>query len=282
MYQVAAGKLAGVSAEQLEDIHHPQVVASRPLLISAGLNADQELYWVKMGIAFESAASSAIKPEEQLLYYRTALAVHHYTVQMNPINGYNYNNKGRVLKSMGERFNQPRYLELALEHYDRAVQLDVNNVYFNLDKAATYLDLGRNAEALDQALKLSEKFPDFALPYSYAAFIKMRTGKPAEAIYYFDKAVNAQWKSDYASKAVAAANLGLLQESAGQKAKAEAAYRASLAVNPAQAESATHLAQLLAGRGAKAEAVAVLQAFQQAAPGNPAAGAMLKRLGVQP
>ena len=282
MYQVAAGRLAGVSPEQLEDIHHPDVVPSRLLQVVPGLYPDQELYWVKMGIAFEGAAAQATKPDEQLLYYRTALAIHHYTLQLNPINGYNYNNKGRVLKAMGEKFGQSRYLELALEHYDRAVSLDQNNVYFNLDKASTLLDLGRNAEALDLCLKLSEKFPDFALPYSYAAFIKMRTGQAADAMLYFQKAVNAEWKSDYASKPLAATNLGMLLEGAHRGAEAQAAYRTALQGNPAMPEPALHLAHLQAVAGQRDGAVATLQAFLAASPGNAQALALLKQMGVKP
>jgi tetratricopeptide (TPR) repeat protein len=282
MDQIAAGRLAGVSQQQLEDIHHPDVVPSRLLQILPGLNPDQELYWVKMGIAFEGAAGAATKPEDQLLYYRTALAIHHYTLQMNPINGYNYNNKGRVLKAMGEKFGQPKYLELALDHYKRAVALDKNNVYFSLDEAATLLDLGRNAEALDVCQKLQETFPDFALPYSYAAFIKMRAGQTQEAMAYFQKAVASDWKTDYASKALAAANLGLLQEAAHKPADAEASFSTALQVNPAMPEAALHLAQLQAKAGLRPQAAATLRAFLAASPGNADAVAALKRLGAQP
>lgn len=282
MYQVAAGRLAGVSQQQLQDILHPVVVPGRLLQVIPGLNPDQELYWVKMGIAFESAAAAATKPEEQLLYYRTALAIHHYTLQMNPINGYNYNNKGRVLKAMGERFGQAGYLELALEHYKKAVELDRNNVYFNLDMASTLLDLGRNAEALDVCQKLTEKFPDFALPYSYAAFIKMRTGQTADAIRYFQKAVDSDWKTDYGSKAMAATNLGMLLEAGHKDPDAEAAYSTALQVNPALPEAALHLAQLQAKAGQRPAAVATLEAFLKASPNNAQAIALLAKLGVKP
>src|SRR5581483_2336459 len=147
------------------------------ITFTAGLNPDQELYWVKMGIAFENAAAQSPKPEDKMVYYRTALAIHQLTLEMNPINGYNFNNKGRVLKAMGEAFGNPEYFKAALAHYKEAIRLDANNVYFNLDYANTFINLGDFAQALEICQGLTEKFPDFAVPYSYAGFIKLRQGQ---------------------------------------------------------------------------------------------------------
>jgi tetratricopeptide (TPR) repeat protein len=283
MYQVAAGKLGPVSPDQLNNIHLPVIEpADKQLTIVPGLNPDQELYWVKMGIAFESAAAQATKQEDKLLYYRTALAIHHYTLEMNPINGYNFNNKGRVLKAMGEVFGDPHYLELALQHYDKAIELDQNNVYFNLDKTATLLDLGRNDQALDVCLQLTQKFPDFALPYSYAGFIKMRAKQVDDAIHYFTLAVQKDWKGDNASKALAATNLGMLLESKHKGPEALAAYHAAVEANPGLPEAGLHLSDLLVRANDKADAVAVLQNLLKASPKQPQAEAALQRLGVAP
>lgn|GEM_PF-5178050 len=283
MYQVAAGKLGAVDADQLNNIHLPVVEpADKQLTVVPGLNPDQELYWVKMGIAFETAAAQAPKQDDKLLYYRTALAIHHYTLEMNPINGYNFNNKGRVLKAMGEVFGDTRYLELALQHYDKAIALDQNNVYFNLDKTATLLDLGRNADALDLCLKLTQKFPDFALPYSYVGFIKMRSKQVDDAAKYFGLAVQKDWKGDNASKALAATNLGMLMENQRKAAEALAAYRAAADANPGLPDAALRLADLLTRAKDKTDAVAVLRNLLKASPKQAQAEAALQKLGVAP
>jgi tetratricopeptide (TPR) repeat protein len=201
---------------------------------------------------------------------------------MNPINGYNFNNKGRVLKAMGEVFGSAQYLEWALQHYDKAIALDENNVYFNLDKTATLLDLGRNAEALDLCLKLTQKFPDFALPYSYAGFIKMRAKQMDDAARYFGLAVQKDWKGDNASKALAATNLGMLLESQRKGAEAVAAYRAATEANPGLPDAALRLADLLLRAGNKPGAVAALQNLLRASPKQPQAVAALQKLGVAP
>jgi len=235
-----------------------------------------------MGIAFESAAAQAPDQDTKKLYYQTALAIHHYTLEMNPINGYNFNNKGRVLKAMGEVFGNAQYLEWALQHYDKAIALDQNNVYFNLDKTATLLDLGRNDQALDLCLALIQKFPDFALPYSYAGFIKMRSKQTADAAHYFGLAVQKDWKGDNASKALAATNLGMLMESQRKGAEALEAYRAAVEANPALPDAGLRLADLLERAKDRTDAVAVLQNLLRASPKQPQAEAALQRLGVAP
>jgi Tfp pilus assembly protein PilF len=110
----------------------------------------------------------------------------------------------------------------------------------------------------------------------------MRTGQAADAMLYFQKAVNAEWKSDYASKPLAATNLGMLLEGAHRGAEAQAAYRTALQGNPAMPEPALHLAHLQAVAGQRDGAVATLQAFLAASPGNAQALALLKQMGVKP
>jgi tetratricopeptide (TPR) repeat protein len=284
MYQKAAGQLDNVTPAQVESIHLAEVPAdpAARLKVKPGLNPDQELYWVKMGIAFESAAAQSAKEDEKLLYYRTALAIHQYTLEMNPINGYNFNNKGRVLKSMGEAFRQNGYHERALQHYDKALALDKHNAYFNLDKANTLLALGRPADALAVCQYLIELFPEFALPHSYAGFIKMQAGQREDAIGHFQRAVDGMWYRDLGSRALAATNLGLLQRQANRLPESEAAFRTAIASNPALPEASLNLADLLLRAGRVPEAVPVLQALLRAVPNQPQALETLKRLGVQP
>ncbi len=289
MYQKAAGRLKDVTAAQLNSIHLAQTPTAQAdyLKIDPGLNPDQELYWVKMGIAFESAAAS-VQPKDQspggagrqgnlkLTYFRTALAIHQYTLEMNPINGYNCNNKGRVLKSMGEAFGDPNSYLRALDHYDRAIALDENNAYFNLDKANTLLDLGRTGEAFDLCQKMSEKFTDFAVPRSYQGFIKMRAGDRADAIKYFGEAVKPDWKRDIGSRALAATNLGILEAEEGHDAEAMAAYQAAIESNPGFPDAYINMASQDVSKHRLNEAYAALQAGAKAAP-DPRITQMLAR-----
>jgi len=282
MYQKAAGQIEGpLTDDDLRSIHEAAVPTdpARRLKVHPGLNPDQELYWVKMGIAFENAAAEEPDPNKKLEYYRTALAVHQLTLEMNPINGYNYNNKGRVLKSMGEAFRQPEYFEKALEHYNKAIGLDVNNVYFNLDKANTLLNLGRVPESFAVCAELMQKFPDFASPYSYAGFMKMQAGQDADATALFEKAVAADWKGDQGSRSLAATNLGLLYGRAKRWQDAAGAFQTAVESNPGLADAYLRLADADLHLQRKPDAIAVLHRLLQNTPNQPQALELLKKLG---
>jgi tetratricopeptide (TPR) repeat protein len=281
MYQKSAGQIVGpLTDDQQRSIFEVALPSEdKQLKVHASLNPDQELYWVKMGIAFENAAADETDPTKKMDYFRTALAVHQITLQMNPINGYNYNNKGRVLKAMGEAFGRQEYFQKALEHYNKAIALDENNVYFNLDKANTLLSLKRTPEAFDLIHQLTVKFPDFAVPYSYAGFIKMQTGENADAVNFFIKALKSDWKGDDGSKALAAINLGVLEGRAGRWADSETAYSVAVQANPESADSYLRLADAQAHEQHRAAAVATLQRMLQVSPNDPHALSMLKQLG---
>jgi tetratricopeptide (TPR) repeat protein len=284
MYQKAAGRIVSITPEQEQALYQPALAqsAAQRITFTAGLNPDQELYWVKMGIAFENAAAQSPKPEDKLVYYRTALAIHQLTLEMNPINGYNFNNKGRVLKAMGEAFGNPEYFKAALAHYKEAIRLDSNNVYFNLDYANTFINLGDFARALEICQGLTEKFPDFAVPYSYAGFIKLRQGQSDQAIAFFKSAVEKDWKNDRGSKALAATNLGVLLSQKKRVPEAEAAFRAAAEANPGFPEAYTSWAQTLLAAGRRADAIQVLKVGLANIPGHDGITRMLRQMGVKP
>jgi O-antigen ligase/tetratricopeptide (TPR) repeat protein len=210
MMQKAAGRLGPLTQDDLQKVMQ---AAPSKVPVQPGLNPDQELYWVKLGIGYEAAAMVQTTPENKERAFLAALAIHQHTVEMNPLNGYNYNNKGRVLKSMGESLNRPEYLRQAEAHYREAIRLDPNNVYFNLDLAQTLIDLGKLEEGLTVAKELQEKFPDFALPYSYAGLIEGKLGRKKEAIADLSKALASDWKTDGSSRPATEAVLKQLKGS---------------------------------------------------------------------
>lgn len=282
MYQKASGRLLDINTQaQLESIH--QAVTPTPkdlrLRIDPGLNPDQELYWVKMGIAFENAAAQAPNKDEKTRYLLTALAIHHLTLEMNPVNGYNFNNKGRVLRAMGEATGNPQYYQRALEHYARAVSLDGHNVYFNLDQVQTFVALGDLNRAMEVVLSCIQRFPDFGLPYAHAGFIFMRAGKLPEAKDYLTKALSYDFRGDRGQRGLAGVNLGLLEARAGNDQKAQAAYMVAIEANPGLQEAYINLAQLHLSKGRRPQGIEVLKRLLQVVPGQPQATQTLKSLG---
>ncbi|MGH7442269.1 MAG: O-antigen ligase family protein, partial [bacterium] len=283
-YEKAAGQIVGpLTAEQQANIVGADAgPRSQWLTIKPGLNPDQELYWVKLGIAFEAAAQEETDAAKKLQFYQTALTVHQHTLEMNPINGYNYNNKGRVLKAMGEGFGQKAYLEEALANYQKAIALDKNNVYFCIDEMQTYLDLGRVNDAYTLCVQLIRKFPDFAVPYSYAGFMKMKAGQTADAIQLLTRALDSDWKGDTESEALAAVNLGRVYDQQKDWTHASEAYAHATQVNPQLPDSYLNLSADEVHLKQRGPAVDTLRALLKAVPGQANALAALKKLGATP
>ncbi|HTB21589.1 MAG TPA: O-antigen ligase family protein [bacterium] len=284
MYQKACGSIAApLSDDQMRGLYEAELPpAADNLRINPGLNPDQELYWVRLGIAFETAAAEESDTAKKMSYFQTALAVHQYTLEMNPINGYNFNNKGRVLRAMGDASGDKEYFQKALDHYNRATDLDTNNVYFNMDKATTLIALGRPQDAFSLCIQLMKKFPDFAMPYSYAGFMKMQAGQDDDAISLLEKSLVCDWKGDQGSEAVAATNLAQIFDHHKRWADATQAYRAALAVNPDLPAVYLALAADQNRLGQKSSAVATLQQALTASPGDATVEAALKKLGATP
>ncbi len=282
MYQKSAGRLLDINSQaQIDSIH--QAITPTPkalrLRIEPGLNPDQELYWVKMGIAFENAAAMATSADEKNRYLLTALAIHQLTLEMNPVNGYNFNNKGRVLRAMGEATGNTQYYQRALEHYNRAVALDSHNVYFNLDKVQTFIALGDLGHAFETVQSCMQRFPDFGLPFAYAGFINMRAGRFPEAANYLRQSLTLDFRGDRGQRGLAGVNLGLLEMRGGHDQAAQAAFMTAIESNPGLQEAYINLAQLHLAKGRRAQGIEVLRRLLQVIPGQPAATQTLKSLG---
>lgn len=275
VYQKAAGKVRLPDGQSAVGLLKPEPNAVR-LEITPGLNEGQELYWVKMGIAYEAAAAAQQSAADREKVYWMALAIHQHTVDSNPVNGYNYNNKGRTLKSMGEQLGRAEFLKAAVLHYQRAIELDPNNVYFNLDLANTWMDLGDWDAAVKVCERLGGLYPDFAMPKAYMGYARMRQGRTDDAMALFAQAVPMDWKGEGAQQSITAANLGMLQLQKGQRDKAVEAFKASVQANPQNADSWLSLARLHGQAGRREEAARAYEALLAVQPQNPEA---LKALG---
>jgi O-antigen ligase/tetratricopeptide (TPR) repeat protein len=278
MQMKAAGRLAGIDEAELKRILSPEP-GEPQVPVEKGLYPEQELYWVKMGIAYEAAAAAQTDPQMKEKAWLTALAIHQHTLEMNPINGYNYNNKGRVLKDMGEALNRADYLEDAARHYDKAMELDPNNVYFALDQAQTQLALGRPPKMAEICESLTKRFPDFALPYYYLGFLASRAGHGADGIALLSQSLKKDWKGDPQAAGQAANLLGQLEQAAGHRDQAIEAYKQSLGLNPSAPSVYQSLGRLLMAAGRKQEAVQVYRALLAVSRDDKEALDALKKLG---
>jgi len=177
------------------------------------LDPDREIYWVKYGIAHEEAAKRAPNKEPIL---QKAAEIHRHTIGMNPLNGYDFNNLGRVYKYWGDYLN-PERLKDAEEACLEATRLDPYNVYFALDLASIYLSERRPADAQAIAARLVDLFPDFAIPYSYLGYVGLLQDDTKTAYQYLNQAVEKNWRGDVNTQASTWSNLGIVRASSSRR-----------------------------------------------------------------
>jgi len=229
----------GVAANQNE-------LAIPYYLKSVILNPYREIYWVKFGIAYEKAMREQQDPNKRLAYINEAIKIHSHTIELNDMNGYNYNNLARVYKFYGEVADGSKYAE-AINLYNKAIEKDPNNAYFGLDLTTIYINLRQWDKAIEICKRYTELYPNFATPFSYLGYIYMLQGtdKINEAKYYYEQAIdNKQWFRDVVSQASTYSNLAIIYVNMKQYDKAIEMFNKAVELRPDYKEGYLNLGRL--------------------------------------
>lgn len=245
---------------------------------AAQLDSRREIYWVKLGIAFEEAAKRAPESQRRPLLQRAA-EIHQHTIGMNPLNGYDFNNLGRVYKFWGD-YLEPAKLAEAEQVCRRASESDPYNVYFALDLASIFLSERKLDEAAAVARKLTELFPDFAMPYSYLGYVALLQGNTEEAYRQLSAAAEKNWRGDVVTQSSTFSNLGIVRARRGELEGATAALRRSLELRPDYLEARLNLATILERRGRAPEALSEYRRIVEQAPQYPQADALRQKIAI--
>jgi protein O-mannosyl-transferase len=114
--------------------------------------------------------------------------------------------------------------------------------------------------------KLADCNPDSADPPNNMGTLRLRKGRPAEALPFFEKAIAVapQIPDPHYNK-------GLALQQLGKYAQAEEAYRQTLVLDPAHGMAANNLGTLLDARGQQVEARKYFQLAVRVDPNHPAA-----------
>ncbi|MBN1594874.1 O-antigen ligase family protein [candidate division FCPU426 bacterium] len=241
---------------------------------SVAISPNREIYWVKYGIAYEEAAKSAQQKEPLL---QKAADIHKYTQGLNPLNGYDFNNLGRVYKYWGD-FVNPEKLAEAEEACRRATELDPFNVYFALDLASVYLSQKRWAEAQSIVDRMIGIFPDFAIPYSYKGYLALMAQDLQGAFTYFNQAAEKDWRGDVNTRSTNWSNLGIVRARRGELEAAVQAFDEALKIKPQYLEARINRALIMEQRGLGREAVQEYRYILQQAPRYPRAEELKKKI----
>lgn len=135
--------------------------------------------------------------------------------------------------------------------YDLLAQLQMQSK--NLDQAAA---------TAEKAMQINHGDNDAVLLYTQIAALR---GQTANAIMAWQK-----WLNEHPGDATAAALLGTLEESRGNKRQAETDYRKSLAIEPHQPLAANNLAYLMLENGEDADvALSLAEVARQSMPNSP-------------
>ncbi|MEW6516355.1 MAG: O-antigen ligase family protein [candidate division FCPU426 bacterium] len=241
---------------------------------AVSLAPQREIYWVKYGIALEEAAKRA---QDKVPLLKRAVEVHQHTIAMNPLNGYDYNNVGRVYKYWGD-FIDPSKLSEAETACRQAAELDPYNVYFALDLASVYLSQKRWDEAERVVDRLIELFPDFAIPFSYKGYLALVRNQQEAAYEYFTGATLRNWRGDINTQASTWSNLGIVRARRSELEGAVTAFDEALKLKPHYLEARLNKALIREQQGMGLEAAKEYRYILEQAPNYPRAEELRRKL----
>lgn len=229
---------------------------------AVAINPWREIYWVKEGIALEEMAKRA---SDKLPYLREAETIHRHTLAMNPLNGYDYNNLGRVYKYWGEVLDKKK-LQAAEKACRQAVDLDPYNAYFNLDLASILISLRQWGQVEKTAQHLIELFPDFAMPYAYLGYVGLMENNMEKAKKNLTLASEKNWRGDIPTRASTMSNLGIVRVRFNELEGALQAFDECLSLQPLNIEARYNKGLVLERLGRSALAVEEYRTIISEAP----------------
>jgi tetratricopeptide (TPR) repeat protein len=176
-----------------------------------------------------------------------AAEIHRHTIEMNPMNGYNYNNLARVYKVYGETLDPSKDVD-AVKYYKEAISRDPHNAYFGLDLATVYMNMKQFQQAADICEGYIKMYPEFAVPYSYMGYMMMLQGKPRvnDTLYFYEQAVDPKktWYNDTTTELSTFSNLGIIYVNLNKLDKATDMFSRVVAIKPDYAEGWLNLARI--------------------------------------
>ena len=126
----------------------------------------------------------------------------------------NDNNYATAWLNKGTCFYFLKKYDEAIECYDKAIEIDANNLYVWLNKGIVYDELGRNNEAIECYDKAIEIDPNYDIIWNTKGWALLNLKKFSKALKCFDKAIELKPKYAYAlnNKGYALYSLGKFEE----------------------------------------------------------------------
>jgi len=180
---------------------------------------------------------------QQASVYQTAETLWGATVAKNPNSFVAHDNLGFIQLQRGE-------VDTALEHFQRAVQLQPDDEAAHKNLGSALLQKGQVDEAMVHFQKALEMQPKDSGAENNLGFALFRKGRTDEAIAHYRKALTIQPDDTGARH-----NLGKALLRNGQVDEAIAEFQKALAIQPNSAEIYNDLANSFSQKGRAAEAI---------------------------
>ncbi|MFC5743313.1 type IV pilus biogenesis/stability protein PilW [Dyella tabacisoli] len=174
----------------------------------------------------------------------------------------------RVHTDLGQQYMQNGDLQSALEKLTKALQFDPNYVPAHTVVAVLYERINDMPNAELHYRKAVTLDPSKGAANNNLGAFLCKTGRNAEAVAYFQKAVADPF---YQTPAVAWSNAGNCLMRSNDYAGAEADFRKAIDVDPQNADALYQIANLLYQRGDAFRARAFVQRFDALGQPSPAA-----------
>jgi O-antigen ligase/tetratricopeptide (TPR) repeat protein len=239
----------------------------------------KELHWTKLAAVAEATAGKVPLREERRELFLMARTALERATRLSPLNAYHHANLGKVLGKMARAGFATTGDAYAA--FDRALELDGQNVNFYADAAFAALGVEDLARARRYAARGTELCPRYAPTRAYLGYLALREGRNTEATTLLCEANADEWHDRASERPLALANLGTAYLKLRLFEHSADASRQALALAPRLAEARCNLAVALEQLGRSEEAAEAYAQTLQCIPGHPKAREGLDRLGAR-
>jgi tetratricopeptide (TPR) repeat protein len=243
---------------------------------AARWDADRDVYYVKLSAATQLCARHDSTTAERQRDFGQARDLLQQAIALTPADAYHHASLARLLGEVAcYDATDPQPVAAT---WDRALQMDSNNVGFIAEATRGALALGDRARARRLARQGLSLSPDFALFHAQLGACSLAEGRIGEAAEFYEHAVNADWQGNVEDEARACAALASCHLNLRHPEYARDLARRACVLQPHWPVAAVFLAQALEALGDDEEAYRTYQRVLIIAPHDPGAAIALQRL----
>ncbi len=192
----------------------------------------------------------------QASYWRNSESLWTHTLACTSDNFIGHNNLGNALLQMGS-------VDKAITHFQKALEINPNDVEANINLGSALLQKGNVGEAISHFQKALQISPDFAGAHNNLGNALLKMGRVDEAIAHYQRALQINPNSVEAHN-----NLGSALLQMGSVDEAIAHYQKALEIEPDNADAHYNLGTALFQKGKVDEAIAHYQKALEIEPDN--------------